>query len=318
MSTLTNLKTHLTSQFTPLPLPTTPFTNKTIIITGANTGLGLETARHLVRLDAAKVILAVRSPAKGDAAAASIAASTNRPPGVAEAWALDLASHASIEAFARRVERELPGRVDVLVANAGVYMTAFEVAPEAGGEEMTVAVNVVGHMLLVLLLLPKMRETVTTAAFPERRAADVFAELADPARARMGDRYYVSKLIQLLTAREFANELTRSTKPGNITSTVVNPGFVATQIMRHGGLLSQIYVKLLQKVMSRTPEEGSRTLVHGAAGGEETHGQYLDDCKVGSPSAFVLSPEGEKTQKQLWRELTEKLEKIHPGIMQNI
>jgi hypothetical protein len=61
---------------------------------------------------------------------------------------------------------------------------------------------------------------------------------------------------------------------------VVNPGFVATQIMRHSGPAFQVYLKVLQKLLSRTPEEGSRTLVHAAYGGEETHGQYLDDCNV--------------------------------------
>ena len=94
-------------------------------------------------------------------------------------------------------------------------------------------------------------------------------------------RYYVSKLIQLLVAREFAAELSESTKPGRVVTSVVNPGFVATQIMRQGGPLYQIYIKCVQALLSRTAEEGGRCLVHGAQGGEETHGQYLDDCEVG-------------------------------------
>lgn len=94
-------------------------------------------------------------------------------------------------------------------------------------------------------------------------------------------RYYVSKLIQLLTVREFANELTRSAKPGRVIASVVNPGFVATQIIRHGGPLYQVYLAAMRRLLSRTPEEGARTLVHGAEGAEETHGQYLNDCRVG-------------------------------------
>lgn len=201
MSTLTNTKRQIASQFTTLPSPTHRFTNQTILVTGANTGLGLEAARHFVRLGAARVILAVRSLSKGRAAAESIASSTGRD-GVAEAWELDLASYASVEAFTERVNRELD-RVDVLVANAGVVMTKFEVAED--GDEVTVAVNVVGHMLLAVLLLPRMRETAVgsggeavvtftgsfmhwVTGFRERGAERVFEELADPGRAKMGDR----------------------------------------------------------------------------------------------------------------------------------
>jgi hypothetical protein len=94
-------------------------------------------------------------------------------------------------------------------------------------------------------------------------------------------RYYVSKLIQLLVAREFAKELSNSSKPGKVITNVVNPGFVATQIMRHGGPVFQVYLKLMKAALSRTAEEGGRTVVNGAEGGEETHGQYLNDCQVG-------------------------------------
>jgi NAD(P)-dependent dehydrogenase (short-subunit alcohol dehydrogenase family) len=149
------------------------------------------------------VILAVRSLPKGRAAAGSIASSTGRA-GIAEAWELDVSRYASVEAFAARVNRELD-RVDVLVANAGVVMKGFEVAED--GDEVTVAVNVVGHMLLAGLLLPKMRETAVgggggqavvvftgsfmhwVTGFPEREAERVFEELRDEGRARMADRF---------------------------------------------------------------------------------------------------------------------------------
>ncbi|GAB1318415.1 hypothetical protein MFIFM68171_08625 [Madurella fahalii] len=332
MSTLANFKSYLNSQlYVKLPVPTKKFTDQIIVVTGSNVGLGLEAARHFARLDATKVILAVRSIPKGEEAAKSIAASTGRED-VAEVWELDLASYRSVQAFAERAQA-LP-RLDVVVANAGVYMTEFEMAEE---NETTITVNVVSHMLLALLLLPKLRETALMTSkpsvitftgsfthwmtqFPERKSEHIFDDLADPTKAKgpIRERYYVSKLIQLLTTREFANELTRSSKPGKVITSVINPGFVATHLMRHSGPLFQVYMKMLRKALSRTAEEGGRTLVHGAEGAEETHGQYLNDCKVGSPSAFVVSPDGQKTQQQLWRELTAKLEKIHPGITQNI
>ncbi len=223
MSNLTNFKRYLHSQLTPLPPldPSLTFTNQTIIITGANTGLGLEAARHIARLGAARVILAVRSLTNGAAAAAPITSSlpsSDNGAAVIEVWELDLSRHASIEAFARRAEGELD-RLDVLVANAGVYMTDFEVAEEAGGDEMTVAVNVVGHMLLAVLLLPKMRETVVEKGgagvvtftgsfthwmtkFPEGREERVFEGLRVREKARMGERFVIA-FFGLLTEAVF-------------------------------------------------------------------------------------------------------------------
>lgn len=200
-------KQYLKSQLlTTLPVPTKSFTGQTIIVTGSNTGMGLEAARHLARLDAARVILAVRSTAKGEAAAASIRSSI---PGrrdldtAVQVWPLDLASRASVLAFAARAEAELE-RLDVVVSNAGmyVYKSGFSLAE---GDEVTITVNVVSTLLLGLLLLPKLRETsvrhgkecVLTFTgsfvhlltdFPEGKSENIFSVLADEKTARMPDR----------------------------------------------------------------------------------------------------------------------------------
>jgi retinol dehydrogenase-12 len=79
----------------------------------------------------------------------------------------------------------------------------------------------------------------------------------------------------------------------------------------------------LAKVMyvamnARTTEQGSRTLVHAATvAGSESHGQYMSDCKVMPPSLFVRSAEGKETGVRVWEELSEKLEKIEPGLLKN-
>jgi NAD(P)-dependent dehydrogenase (short-subunit alcohol dehydrogenase family) len=200
MSNLSNFKDHIYSQLcVSLPVPTAKFTDQIVIVTGSNQGLGLEAARDLVRLDAAKVILAVRSVSKGEAAAQSISASTGRD-GVVEVWEFDLASYQSVEAFAQRVQT-LP-RLDAVVANAGIYLFEFETAED---NEATITVNVVGHMLLALLLLPKLRETALTTGkpsvltftgsfthwmtqFPERKSDHIFDDLADKSKARMKER----------------------------------------------------------------------------------------------------------------------------------
>ncbi|EXJ58603.1 hypothetical protein A1O7_06030 [Cladophialophora yegresii CBS 114405] len=334
------------SQFKPLALPSTKYTGQTIIVTGSNAGLGLQSARHFARLDAGKVILAVRSRRKGELAATSIEQSTGCRPGVVEVWDLDLSSYASIQAFADRAARTLD-RIDVLVNNAGIVTYEFALVE---GTEMTIAVNVVGPLFLSVLLLPKMRETslrfnkacVVTfvgsfvhfmTTFPERKARNILEQLASRERADMKDRYNVSKLIQLLLARELASQIstTRSEsqsdvdadsakrKPGTIIINVVNPGFVKTEIMRSaGGVLFRLFFAPLRAILARSAEVGSRTILHGAAGGRETHGQYLSDCAVTEPSGFVTSAEGVEVQKKLWKEVGEVLERVRPGVMQNV
>jgi hypothetical protein len=77
-------------------------------------------------------------------------------------------------------------------------------------------------------------------------------------------------------------------------------------------------VYIFKLLLARSTEYGSRTLVHGGTSGPESHGQYLSDCKVTPPSKFVLSEEGAKTQKRVWRELSKKLEEVQPGILENL
>lgn len=95
-------------------------------------------------------------------------------------------------------------------------------------------------------------------------------------------RYEVSKLVQLLLVRELAERAT-ATEDGDcrVIISATNPGAVETNITRDPGLFLQACTKLAQKLTCRTAEEGSRTLVHAAQGGPETHGKYLDDCQIG-------------------------------------
>lgn len=185
-----------------------------------------------------------------------------------------------------------------MVSNAGIYVFDFEVAE---GNEETICVNVINTFLLALLLLPKLRETsieydtrgVMTftgsfvhhlTTFPERRAGNVFEELRVEERADMKDRYNVSKLISLLFSRELAfalRESERRGREGHVVANIVNPGLVDTEIMRHATGATKHLVRGAMKLMARSVEEGSRTLVHAAGGEEETNGMYLDDCKIG-------------------------------------
>ena len=112
-----SLFTFLKEQWTALPYPEIKHTGQTIIVTGANTGLGLEAAKHFTRLNAEKVILACRSEKKGLAAKDSIEQATGRK-GVVDVWELDLSSYDSVKQFAQRAQTLK--RLDILLNNAGI------------------------------------------------------------------------------------------------------------------------------------------------------------------------------------------------------
>jgi NAD(P)-dependent dehydrogenase (short-subunit alcohol dehydrogenase family) len=193
--------------FVSLPYPTFDFTGQTVIVTGSNTGLGLEAARHFARLNAAKVIFAVRNLEKGQQAAISILESTRRAESCVDVWQLDLSSHDSVEAFAARV-RQLD-RLNAVVMNAGIMKTQFALIE---GEESGIVVNVVNTILLALLILPKLRESAKTtglrgrlafvgsgtqyiAKFEERHmAGNTFDVLRDEEKADMNDRLVLRTL----------------------------------------------------------------------------------------------------------------------------
>ena len=137
-------------KFVTLPYPNHAFTGQTIIVTGANVGLGLEAARHFTRLNASKAILGVRSLDKGNEAKKDIEESTRRT-GVVEVWQLDLGSYESVKEFAQRAQGLQ--RLDIVVENAGIAGYQFAMAED---NESMITVNVISTFLLALLILPKL------------------------------------------------------------------------------------------------------------------------------------------------------------------
>ena len=190
-------------KFVTLPYPTHDFTGQTVIVTGANVGLGFEAARHFTRLNASKVILGVRSLDKGNEAKKDIEASTGRT-GVVEVWQLDLGSYESVKKFAQRAQGLQ--RLDIVVENAGVAGYNFAMAED---NESMITVNVISTFLLALLVLPKLEETATQfqtqshlavvssevqamAKFKERKSPNFLELLKDKKTANMGERLDLS------------------------------------------------------------------------------------------------------------------------------
>ncbi len=304
--------------------PTASCAGQTIIVTGSNVGLGKEAARHFARLGACKIILAVRNSKAGEEAKKDIETSTKCGADILEVWTLDLLSYESCKSFADRASK-LP-RLDVLLENAGVAGYKWSLA---GGHERMVAVNVISTFYLAMLMLPKLKssakefsikprlaivssDTHARTKFPEWKEANTFHALDDESKARMGERYPTSKLLEVLVIRQIASKLEGS----GVIINMLNPGLCHSELARDGGL----FLTFMKFLLARTTEVGSRTLVAAAVAGPESHGKYMTDAQINDDalSDFVKSADGKEASKKVWKELSEILESIQPGVTSNL
>ncbi|KAL6247359.1 hypothetical protein RBB50_005705 [Rhinocladiella similis] len=319
-------------QFQTPPVPKIDLTGRTIAITGANSGLGLEAAKLLVQLNCSTIVLVCRTLSKGEQARRIIEAtpsgSGQKPQCIL--LELDLSSFASVVACAEKF-RDLP-RLDAAILNAGAELHKFSLSE---GYESTITVNVISTFLLATLLIPTLRQSATkfnitpviavtgsavhfwakTQDLTTPPDGEILNSLSDPRKTNMGDeRYYLSKLPVMLLVKRFSKVLTASAEADPIGKplVVINnvaPGLCNTNFFQDAGGAT----KLIVKAAARSGEHGARTLVHGGTAGKETHGQYLSECQVKSYSPFVKSGEGDKTADRLWDELSVIYERLKPG-----
>jgi len=306
----------------------TSWEGKTVIVTGSNTGLGLEAARYFAAHNVKQLILAVRNTEKGDAAKQSIETSTSCPKSTIQVWPLDLSSYLSVKTFADRVKSELP-RVDAVNLNAGIATHTFQTFE---GNEATITTNVISTFLLAFLLLPHLKsvaekysirpvvaltssEVHFMTSFPERNAQpSILDELNDKQKANMPDRYNVSKLLEVFIVREFSHRYPTDSYP--VTMNCLTPGLCHSELGRE--MDGSWFFWALKKVFARSTEVGARTLIASAGAGKETHGCYMSDGEVSAVAPLVTSKEGEKAQKRVWEEVCAKLEQIQQGIVAGI
>ena len=207
------------SGWTAADLPS--FTGRTVIVTGANSGLGEITARELARVGA-KVILAVRNTEKGDAAAAKMT-------GDVEVRKLDLQDLASVRAFADGVT----GQVNVLVNNAGIMAVPY--AQTVDGFESQIGTNHLGHFALTNLLLPKITDRVVTVSSMMHLIGYVsLTDLNWKSRPYLAwPAYGQSKLANLLFTSELQRKLAESGSP--VKAHAAHPGYSATNLQGQTG-----------------------------------------------------------------------------------
>ncbi|KAJ8289109.1 hypothetical protein COCON_G00017680 [Conger conger] len=265
---------------------------KTVLITGANTGIGKETACDLAARGA-RVIMACRNVEKGEEAAFEIRSKVSGAQ--VEVRELDLADTCSIRAFAQRFLKEV-NHLHILINNAGVMMCPYTKTTD--GFEMQIGVNHLGHFLLTNLLIGLLKRSapariVVVSSLAHNFGWIRFHDLQSLGSYNSGLAYCQSKLANVLFTRELARKLEGS----GVTVNSVHPGSVKSELARHSTTMSLLFT--LFAVFLKTPRAGAQTSVYCAVA-EELHsvsGRHFSDCAP----AFV-APQGrsEKTAKTLW------------------
>ena len=245
------------------------------LVTGANAGIGKQTALELAQMGAT-VVLVARNRERGEAARAEIAAGGR----AVELLQADFSSPASIqvmtEAFKARYDR-----LDVLVNNAGVYLTQRE--ETADGLEMTFAVNHLGYFMTTLLLWDRLlaapsARVIVLSSNAHQQAKLNFDDLQNKRRFAGFSAYSQSKLANLL----FTYELDRRRGDAPVTVNAVHPGFVASNFGRNNrGLIGLVMTRLVP-LFAKTVVQGAATSVYLASSPEVAgvSGQYFTNCRA--------------------------------------
>jgi NAD(P)-dependent dehydrogenase (short-subunit alcohol dehydrogenase family) len=224
---------------------------RSFVITGANSGIGLAAARELGR-KGARVVLAVRDTAKGDAAAAGI-------PGTAEVRRLDLADLASVREFAADWE----GDLDVLINNAGVM--AVPQSRTKDGFELQIGTNHLGHFALTNLLLPQIRDRVVTVSSTAHRTGRIDLDDLNWERRRYQrwGAYGQSKLANLLFTLELQRRLNEV--GSDVRAFAAHPGYAATNLQSHtGSALQNAFMAISNKLVGQSEEMGALPTLYAA------------------------------------------------------
>lgn len=269
------------------------FAGKTVLLTGATSGLGYEAAVKFLNLGVDTLIIGCRDLDRGYATKTQLEKRTQRPD-VVQVWELQLSQFASVKAFADRVDREV-GVLDIAVLNAGLWNRDYTLAVEEGSWEETLQVNTLSTTLLALLLLPKLRDSVSHESGPAHLTVvssqqfvrvktgslqtpspeiTLLQHLNDPQHYAGPKQYGVSKLLLEYMLKRTADRVRHENGTVPVVINTVSPGLCASSLGRTYDTVAQrCVVWLLYRLFARTAEQGSRSLVSATYQGVESHGR---------------------------------------------
>nr|QJY30860.1 dehydrogenase [Discosia rubi] len=270
--------------------PKVSFAGKTVLVTGANTGLGFQSAVKFAALGADKLILGVRSLDKGEDAKARIIDLTGRDGDVIVVLPVDLGEFESVRAFVNAVKRTTP-KLDVALLNAGLGNPTYETS--SAGWEMALQVNVLSTALMAILLLPILRASATREATPHltfvnshghmmvqkdwyEGAGSLLKAANEEKDWDTNKSYSLVKLLGIAVMQAIARATVIS-YAGSQPQVIVNavcPDLCRTDLGRKWGFISKIGMVIFYALFARTAEEGARSLVSATALGLESHGRF--------------------------------------------
>ncbi|KFB37597.1 short-chain dehydrogenase [Anopheles sinensis] len=268
---------------------------KTVIITGANSGIGKETARDLAKRGA-RIIMACRNMETAKQAQDEIVKETGNQNVVV--MKLDLSSQASVREFAAEVLRT-ERKLDVLVHNAG-FAETFRKSKSVDGVEFTMATNHYGPFLLTHLLIDLLKRSspsrIVVVASELYRFASVNLNNLNPVNTLPAYLYYVSKCANIMFTRELARRLEGT----SVTANCLHPGMIDSGIWRNVPFPLTLPMRLI-KSFFKTTAEGAQTSLYLACSEEVegVSGKYFMDCKEAGLSAGITDME---RARQLWEE----------------
>jgi len=289
-----------------------------VLITGANSGIGYETALELAR-NGAEIILPARSLEKANNAIARIRSSV--PNAKLTPAILDLASLASVRAFAAWVSKNFPGQsLDLLINNAGV-MAVPQRELTVDGYERQFATNYLGPFLLTALLYPHLKpqsgtRIVTVASSVSNHAKIEFNNLQSERLYKpLFGAYSQSKLANLIFQQELQRRLTAAGSP--ILSTGAHPGYAITNLQTSGPagqapLSFRIVSTILKPLASQDAAHGALPTLYAATSPQVTSGGYYGPDRMqelkGHPAPAKITPAAKDLTlaQRLWTE-TERL-----------
>lgn len=267
---------------------------KTVLITGATSGIGLEASVELARRGA-RVVMVGRDPRKTEAAVAEVKGRSGSE--VVSSLLCDFSSQAEIRRLAQEVLARHE-RLDVLVNNAGGVNKTRRLTVD--GIEATFAVNHLGYFLLTNLLTDLLvrsapARVVSVASEAHRSGTLDFGDLGFERGYKLMGAYSRSKLANIL----FSNELARRLAGTGVTSNCLHPGVVATNIWSGAPGWIKPALLLVSRLFFISPEKGATPIVHLAAGPdlEGVTGQYFVRHKPATPAPLA---QDEAVAQRLW------------------